>query len=131
MSISITIISSLLSGIIGVGISTWFFQRYERRKQRMEVLREIVGYRFALTNNTTAEAKAKFFSALNQVAIVFHDQQDVIKALHDMHRELKAPDRLLDNLTTLYKEICKVLDIKFDRLNDEFFLVPFNAGHGY
>ncbi|WP_419533221.1 DUF6680 family protein [Endozoicomonas sp.] len=131
MNISITIISSLISGILSVLISTYFFQRYEKRKQRLEVLRDLVGYRFALTHNTTSEAKIKFFSALNQVSVLFHNEPEVIKALHNMHRELQLPDRLFDNLVTLHKSICKVLGIKIAGLNDDFFLTPFNATYGY
>lgn len=61
MDITITVISSLLSGIIGVGISTWYYRRYESRKQKIELLRKIVGFRFALTEKTSPEAKAQFF----------------------------------------------------------------------
>lgn len=131
MDITITIISSLLSGIMGVGVSTWYYRRHEKRKQQFEVLRKIVGTRFALTENTTPEAKVQFFSALNEVVILYHENQDVIKALHNLHRELKVPNRLHDNLVSLFKEMCKVLDMKESGLNDEFFLRPFSPATGF
>jgi hypothetical protein len=131
MPIAITIISSLISGLIGVGISTWYYRRYEKRKQKFEVLKKIVGYRFALTQNTTNEAKVAFFSALNVVVILYHDNPKVITALHNLHRELNIPNRLDDNLVSLFKAMCKDLNIKDAGLNDEFFLRPFTPTAGF
>ena len=131
MDVTSTIISSLLSGIIGVGISTWYYRRHEKRKQQFEVLRKLVGTRFALTEKATSEAKVQFFSALNEVVVLYHDNPDVIKALHNLHRELKVPDRLHDNLVSLFKEMCKVLNLKDNGLNDEFFLRPFSSNTGF
>jgi hypothetical protein len=131
MPIAITIISSLISGLIGVGISTWYYRRYEKRKQKFEVLKKIVGYRFALTQNTTNEAKVAFFSALNVVVILYHDTPKVITALHNLHRELNIPNRLDDNLVSLFKAMCKDLNIKDAGLNDEFFLRPFTPTAGF
>lgn len=131
MDVTITIISSLLSGIIGVGISTWYYRRHEMRKQQFEVLRKIVGTRFALTENTTPEAKVYFFSALNEVVVLYHDHPEVITALHNLHRELNVPDRLHDNLVSLFKKMCEVLGMKKSGLNDEFFLRPFSPTKGF
>jgi len=131
MDVTITIISSLISGVIGVGISTWYYRRHEKRKQQFEVLRKIVGTRFALTENTTPEAKVQFFSALNEVVVLYHEHPEVIDALHNLHRELKVPDRLHDNLVSLFKKMCKVLGIKDNGLNDEFFLRPFSPTAGF
>ncbi|WP_423906715.1 hypothetical protein [Candidatus Spongiihabitans sp.] len=89
-----------------------------------ETLRKIVGYRFVLTRHTTDEAEAQFF--LNEVAVLFHDSPAVITAIRDRHSKLEVPDRQNDNLVTLFKEMCKVLKIKNDGLNDEFLLRPFS-----
>ncbi|AEF03283.1 DUF6680 family protein [Alteromonas naphthalenivorans] len=125
MDITITVISSLLSGIIGVGISTWYYRRYESRKQKIELLRKIVGFRFALTEKTSPEAKAQFFSALSEIVILFHDCPAIIQALNNMHRELAVPNRMHDNLVSLFKAICKEMGISHAGLNDDFFLRPF------
>ena len=132
MDTTITIISYLFSGSVGVGISAWYYRRYEKRKQKYEVLRRIVGYRFVLVESKTFEVDmktpevvAQFFSALNEVMVIFHDSPEVIKALQDFHRDLKVPNRPNDNLVTLIKKMCKVLDIKNTELNDEFLLRPF------
>lgn len=131
MSTAITILSSLISGLIGVSISTFYYRRHEKRKQKFEVLRKIVGTRFALTQNTTNEAKVAFFSALNEVVILFYDNPHVITALHNMHKELNVPNRLHDNLVSLFKAICKDLNISDAGLNDEFFLRPFTPTSGF
>lgn len=75
MDITITVISSLLSGIIGVGISTWYYRRYESRKQKIELLRKIVGFRFALTEKTSPEAKAQFLVLLVKSLFYFTTAQ--------------------------------------------------------
>ncbi len=125
----ITIISSLLSGIVGVGISTWYYRRYEKRKQQYEVLRRIVGCRFVLlADPTTPEINAQFFSALNEVMVIFHDSPEIIKALKEFHQGVDIPNRQNDNIVTLIKKMCKELDIKNTELNDEFLLRPFFRG---
>ena len=35
----VTVISSLISGIIGVGVSTWYFYKLERHKLKLELAR--------------------------------------------------------------------------------------------
>lgn len=126
MDIAATLIASLLSGVVGVTISTLYYRRHEKRKQKFEVLRRIVGTRYALTEKTTNEAKVVFFSALNEVVVLFHDDREVIGALNNLHRELKVQGRLHDNLVTLFKAMCRNLNVSSAGLNDEFFLRPFS-----
>ena len=131
MDITVTIISSLLSGIVGVGISTWYYRRHEKRKQQFEVLRKIAGTRFTLINNVNVmdsmpEVTVQFFSALNEIVVLFNESPDVIKALKNMHGNLGNPTVIENDLVTLYKEMCKVLNIKNNDLNDQFFLKPFS-----
>ncbi|EPS3402314.1 DUF6680 family protein, partial [Vibrio vulnificus] len=126
VGITVTIIASLLSGLIGVGISTWYYHRHEKRKQKYEVLRQMVGSRYALTERAGPEASVAFFSSINEVSVLFHDRPKVIEALKIMHREIGTPDRMQDNLTSLFKEMCVDLGIGNGGLNDEFFLRPFS-----
>jgi len=51
MTIWITIISSLLSGLIVFFISTYFYMRHERRKEKLAVLRQLMGNRHGLITN--------------------------------------------------------------------------------
>jgi hypothetical protein len=37
--IVVTVIASLLSGLVGVGVSAWFFYRLERQKQKLDLAR--------------------------------------------------------------------------------------------
>jgi len=43
--ILVTIIASLLSGLIGVGVSSYFYSRLERRKTKMDTARKLFGGR--------------------------------------------------------------------------------------
>lgn len=125
---SYIIISSLLSGIVGVIISIYYHRRHERRAQQFEVLRRVARYRFALTENITSpEVKSQFFGALNEVFVVFYKHPDVLDALNQLHRDLRDPDKFPNNFVTLYKAMCKALNINTNALNDEFFLRPFSS----
>ena len=39
----VTFLSSVVSGLIGVLISTWLYRRYEKRKLKIEVFRQLLG----------------------------------------------------------------------------------------
>lgn len=43
MNIRVTLTSSLLSGIIGVVISTIYHRRYESRKMKLDLIRRLAG----------------------------------------------------------------------------------------
>ncbi len=67
------LISSLLSGLLGVGISTWYHHRNEIRRAKLQVLQQLFGNRHDLLGQL-------FTEAINQVFIVFHDSEDVLSA---------------------------------------------------
>ncbi|VAW16772.1 hypothetical protein MNBD_BACTEROID05-1161, partial [hydrothermal vent metagenome] len=66
-----TIIASLFSGLIAYAISTYFYVRHERRKEKLAILRELMGNRHGLTPGGNTEANARFFQALNATFAVF------------------------------------------------------------
>ena len=119
------IASSFFSGLAAYGISTYFYVRHERRKEKLLLLREIMGNRHGLTPGGNAEANAKFFETLNSAFAVFHDSSDVVKALHDFK---KHKTRSADNVTQLIREISKDLKIDTSYLEDSFFDEPFTPG---
>lgn len=126
-SIWITIVSILLSGVIGVIISIEYYRRYEKRKSKLDTLKRLVANRFALVPNSTAASRDSFFEALNEVVVVFHDSQPVLSALERMHSDLSRQDRLEDNVVSLFKSMFKHLDIEYE-LNESFFLRAFTPG---
>ena len=116
------IIASLLSGLIGVIVSTCFYRRYENRKQKFDTLRRLVANRFAIAEgqeNSLEGSREAFFAALNEAIVVFHDSTTVADAL-DKYRE----DSSNDNFIRLFKAICKNLKVSYE-LNDSFFERPF------
>ena len=127
VSILITVISSLLSGLITFIISTGFYIRHEERKQKVEVFRKLMGNRHGLADNTDSIALSKFFEALNEAFVVFGKSDQVLKAIQDFKNH---PERASDNVVILARAICRDLKIKDSTLNDEFFNTPFISALG-
>lgn len=118
----ITIMSSLLSGLIGVILSSWFYLRYEHRKQKFDTLRRLLGNRFSLPEaekNNFEHSREEFFAALNEIVVVFHDSPIALDALNKYYE-----NKSLDNLVRLFKAICKSLKVSYE-FNDSFFQRPF------
>ena len=70
-NIGIAIVISLLSGLLGVIISSFYYQRFEHRRAKREVLRRLVGNRIFLTPPLVTEKSEDFFIALNEIFVVF------------------------------------------------------------
>lgn len=119
----VILISSLLSGLLGVGISTWYHQRNEIRQTKLQVLQQLLGNRHDIKGQL-------FTEALNQVFIIFYDSQDVLVALKTFHGVTmsirKTTDLANQKLLDLFKAMCKNLKINPEPLTDNFFLQPFN-----
>jgi len=123
----VTILVALLSGLVTFFISTYFYVRHERRKEKLSVLKEIMGNRHGLTPVGNAEAKARFFQALNAAFAVFHDSKQVVEALQDFK---KHKNRASDNVTQLIRRMSQDLRIDTSYLEDDFFDEPFTPGTG-
>jgi len=124
-AIWVTVASSLISGLIGVLISTYYYRRYERRKVKFDTLQRLAGTRYCLTPGASDSSKKEFFEALNEVFVVFHDDEDVLAALEVLHKELNIPGRLFDNIVKLFRAINRNLGIEYKTLTDDFMLRPF------
>ena len=128
MDIWITLCASLLSGLVGVGVSTAYYRRYENRKMKLDLIRRLAGARYQIAGAGVAAGSDGFFSALNEVFVVFHDEPKVIAAIETFRRELGRPGNVENNLPTLFKELFKTVGLKNDYLNDSFILSPFAPG---
>ena len=121
----VTLISSLLSGLISVIISSCFYRRYENRKQKFDTCRRLLGNRFAITEGQESNAESsreEFFAALNEAVVVFHDSAPVLDALNEFHKSKSTDSHL-----RLFKAICKNLKVRYE-FNDSFFDTPFTPG---
>ena len=101
--ISVTVLSSLVSGLVTLAISTWLYWRHESRKQKFEVLRHLAASRYAIAGVADHDASARFFGGLNEAFVIFHDSREVLVALNDFH---KHPGRARDNTLELFKAMC-------------------------
>jgi hypothetical protein len=129
MSLWITVASSLISGLVGVLISTYYYRRYESRKLKFVSLRKLAGGRYCLTPNASDDSKKEFFSTLNEVFVVFPDNEEVLDALDVLHKELNIPNRLFNNIVKLFRAIHRDLGIEYKTLTDDFLLRPFTPPH--
>lgn len=116
----ITVFSSVISGILGVGISTWYYRRYENRKYKLESLKKFMGNRYDLTGD-------EFSRALNEIFVVFEDSPKVMEALSKYHESINSPKDSEDDMVLLFKAMCKEVGISHADFNDSFFLRPFNT----
>ncbi len=118
------LISATLSGLLGVGISTWYYQWNENRRMKFHVLQRLLGNRHDIKGQM-------FTEALNQVLVTFYDSHEVLVALKSFHEVIigthTTPDLANQKLLDLFKAMCDHLKIKTEPLTDNFFLQPFNV----
>ena len=117
------LISGFVSGLLGVGISTWYHQRSETRRTKLQVLQQLLGNR----NDVKGE---KFTEALNQIFPIFSDSKDVLLALKAFHEITINPARTTElanqKLLDLFKAMCEHLNVDPGPLTDNFLLQAFN-----
>lgn len=117
------IVSSLFSGVIGIVISNLYHKRSVKRKQKYDLLEQMMWNRFDLTGD-------KFSEALNKVFIVFNDSKQVLEALKSFHESVsgqhKEPKIIDQRLLELFKSMCDNLKIDTRILTDSFYLKAFN-----
>ncbi|WP_221388488.1 DUF6680 family protein [Clostridium perfringens] len=116
------IISSILSGILGVVISTYYHNRAEKRKWKLEILEQLLGNRYDIQGE-------KFTEAINSVFVVFNDSKDVLIALKEFHQitlGMRTTEQANQKLLDLFKAMCNDLNIETSILTDNFLLQPFN-----
>ena len=118
--ILVTIIASFISGVACVVISTIFYVRHERRKDKLETLRRFMGNRYDLVGD-------EFSRAINEVFVVFKGSPKVMQALSAYHQKVTARQNSEDELIKLFKAMCDDVSLSFSDFNDSFFLRPFNT----
>ena len=113
------IMSSLLSGLIGVGVSTYFYVRYEIRKSKLETLRRFAGNRYDITSH-------EFRRALNEIFIIFNKSRQVMITLSEFHEKTTQRYDPEESYIKLFKAMCDDVRLPYNEFNDSFFLKPFN-----
>lgn len=122
--ITVTVFSSLLSGLVGVLVSTWVFYKLERHKQKLDLARRLLGNRFKPNGDA-------FSCALNELMGVFADSDDVLLKLQRFYEALQAHGKPAADaaLIDLLKAVCNASKLSQATLNDAYFLKTFNS-HG-
>ncbi len=120
-TIVITVLASLLSGLIGSAATIFFMGRLETRKLKIDTLRRLLGNRDELTG-------AAFCSAANEVLVVFRDSPRVLSALRDLHRVAATHGKpnIEDALVVLLKEAAAACGLSPNEVPDTAFLQVIN-----
>ena len=120
-NILVTLISSLLSGIIGVIISTYYYRKYENRKTKIDTFKNFVANRYDLKGDN-------FIKAINEIFVVFQDSEEVLNSLKQFHETTVSQQTALsnDHLVALFKSMCRNLNINPNKYSESMFLIPFN-----
>lgn len=121
-AIVVTVISSLVSGIVGAVISTWYFYKLERHKLKLDLARRLLGNRYSISGDA-------FSCAVNEVIAVFADSQDVLSKLRGLYEALQAPSKpnAESALIDFLKAVCRASGLAQGTLNDAYMLKVFNA----
>lgn len=121
-AILVTIVSSLISGLLGVAVSTWYFYKLERHKLKLDLARRLLGNRFSISGDA-------FSCAMNEVIAVFADAEPVLQKMERLYEALQVPGKpnaegaLIDFL----KAVCKASGLTQATLNDAYLIKTFNA----
>jgi len=124
MYFSLIIISSLLSGLIGVIVSNKYYHKNEIRRAKLQVLQQLLGNRHDLKGQS-------FTEALNKILVVFYDSKEVLFALKEFHETIISSQKTKDitdqKFLDLLKTMCIYLEINIEPLTDNYFLQAFNV----
>jgi len=121
MTISISIITILLSGIFAVLVSNHFYKVNLEKQIKIDTFKKVFSNRYDLQGE-------EFSRALNEIFVIYSDSEQVLKTLNKFHdtitnNKIGADDDLLK----LLKAMCKEVDIDHESVSDSFFLTPFNT----
>lgn len=123
-TIVITLVSSIISGILATAITLYINYKMEQRKIKRDLVDDIFGYRYQLSVGGQNSDKSGLNRALNRIPIVFCKDEKVLSAYDKFFEICNAPEALVssqekdDVLVTLYKEICKAAKIEVKDWND-------------
>lgn len=121
-AIVVTILSSLISGLIGVGVSAWFFYKLERHKLKLDLARRLLGNRYSIMGDD-------FSCAMNEVLVVFADSEDVLQKTARLYETIQTQGKpnVDGALIDFLKAVCKNSGLTQITLNDTYFIKTFNA----
>lgn len=111
------ILGSLISGLLGVVISTAVYVRRENRKLKLETLKKLAANRHNIY---------ELAGALNEIFIVYNDSDKVMNALSNYHQKVVDRKNSKDELVELFKQMCIATKVSFKEANENLFLITFD-----
>lgn len=120
----ITIIASLLSGIIATIITIIVNRRWERQRIKNNIAVELFGYRHQLLEDN--DKTEELIVILNKIPIIFASNEKILVAYDKILSETGDKN---DVLVTLIKEICLEAGINCENWNDRRILQVCNIKH--
>lgn len=120
-AVIVAVVSSLISGLLGVAVSAWFFYKLERHKLKLDLARRLLGHRFSISGDN-------FSCAMNEVIAVFADSPDVLQKMERLYQTLQTPGKPNADgaLVDFLKSVCKRSGLTQATLNDGYLLKTFN-----
>ena len=117
---------------LGMLLPTFVSSRLQRRASaianKRDVLRRLVGHRYALTSTAFEKHQdAEPFVALNEAVVVYADRQEVLSALR-MFRESVSNSELQENLIELIGRMAAAARVPHGTMHKELLRLPFNPG---
>lgn len=132
----ITLIAAIISGVFATGITLYVNHRTEEIKLKQQVVSDIFGYKYQLSNAgqiTNLDINSKgFVQAINRVPIIFYDEKKVLDAYDKFYDtatirdEKERAQKMNEALIDLLKALCYSSHIKCDNWNDSRFKRVFN-----
>lgn len=121
-AIIVTILSALISGLLGVAVSTWYFYKLERHKLKLDLARRLLGNRYSISGDA-------FSCAMNEVIAVFADSELVLQRMERLYEAIQIPGKPNINaaLIDFLKAVCIDSGLTQATLNDGYLLKTFNA----
>lgn len=125
VAIMYTVIVVVLSGVTATFVSHYLHRRYEGRREKLAVLKQLMANRYALSENAKRDSTARheFMKALNVAFILFYDSKPVTDAIIAFKNET---GNTAAKTTKLLRRMCEDLSIDTSSLDDDFFEQPFS-----
>ena len=120
---AVTAFAALFGVALGAFLTHWFNRNRDHLELKRDVLRRVLGYRWQLTQGHQ-EAEGHFFTALNEVLVVFAGDKDVEGEIDRFHSALKRGFRAED-LQPLAEAMAKSARIPHGAWSRELFENPF------
>ena len=114
-SIYITIISSLLSGIVATFITVIYYKRQERRQRKLDLLASIMRNINAITRPIDENRKTQLAGFLNEAFIVFNENSEILRQLENLKENVTN-----EKLIKVVKLMCQ--DLKIDYTKKDTFV---------